>query len=141
MRSSSDIQLRMVCSFYAAACAPSSRSSITRRAAGGSSAPFSAFCSVGFCRSRPRSRCWPTRPSSCCLVDAGDRAPGDAQQLLVDLALRRLGDLDRGVEQLAVEMNAAVVDRRVENPMRLFFGRQEADAVIQRALGGNILLA
>src|SRR6516225_2126701 len=77
----------------------------------------------------------------CSLMNAFDRASRSGLQLAVDLVECRFCDLDRGVKQFAVDMDPAIIDRGVEHPLRLFFRDQAFYPVVQRALGGNVLLA
>ena len=53
------------------------------------------------------------------LVDSVDRAAGKRFELVIDPAFRRFGHAERAIEELAVEMQAAVIDGGIELPQRL----------------------
>jgi hypothetical protein len=74
------------------------------------------------------------------LVHAAYHALGDRADLGGDRGLCLVGDLDRGVEQRAVDEESALVDLGVEHPQRLLARDQMADSLVERALDGHVLL-
>ena len=68
-----------------------------------------------------------------------ENTTGDELELRVELFARRFGDLDRRAQELAVDIDAAVVNLGVELPEGLLDVAQESNPPIEFALDGNVL--